>query len=392
MTKFQSHTSDLPEKIKITSKSLIFLSLTKAVVLMGAVISILALLFVPKLQVHSAKLTDKERIELENANRTTLVQALGGLFFFSTAYFTWRNLQIAEENLKVTEKNFNQNIKVAEDKQITESFAKAVELLGSEIIHVRIGGIYALERIAKDSNKDFWQIIEILTAYIREKSPYDPYKKIIYLDILQDVKIAVTVIIRMTKDFPFDDEYCLDLSRTNLSRLILRDANLEYAKFEEANLSFANLQNARLNNAKLQRANLQNACLKKAILIKANLDSELNYNEPEEYQLKTDLLESNLEGANLEGANLESVNLSGANLSYSILIEANLKNTYMLGTYPELISDIDGSEPGCTYLYDAELSGTDFTYAELNPEQVKEGKNWDKAIYNNEFRNQLFLS
>ena len=36
---------------------------------------------------------------------------------------------------------------------------------------IRLGGIYALERIARDSEKDHGPIMEVLTAYVREKAP-----------------------------------------------------------------------------------------------------------------------------------------------------------------------------------------------------------------------------
>ena len=36
---------------------------------------------------------------------------------------------------------------------------------------IRLGGIYALERIAKDSEKDHGPIMEVLTAYVRENAP-----------------------------------------------------------------------------------------------------------------------------------------------------------------------------------------------------------------------------
>jgi hypothetical protein len=39
--------------------------------------------------------------------------------------------------------------------------------LGSGQMEVRLGGIYALERIARDSARDHWPIMEILTAYLQ---------------------------------------------------------------------------------------------------------------------------------------------------------------------------------------------------------------------------------
>jgi hypothetical protein len=40
---------------------------------------------------------------------------------------------------------------------------------GKKQFETRLGGIYALERIAKDSEADHWPIMEILTAYVRKK-------------------------------------------------------------------------------------------------------------------------------------------------------------------------------------------------------------------------------
>jgi hypothetical protein len=57
------------------------------------------------------------------------------------------------------------------ERRITDSFTKAVELLGKPELEVRLGAIYALERIARESKRDHWPIMETLTAYVRTKSP-----------------------------------------------------------------------------------------------------------------------------------------------------------------------------------------------------------------------------
>src|SRR5215472_8488533 len=53
-------------------------------------------------------------------------------------------------------------------RRITESFSKAVEQLGSDKLEVRLGGIYALERISQESPRDYWTVMETLTAFVRE--------------------------------------------------------------------------------------------------------------------------------------------------------------------------------------------------------------------------------
>ncbi|NET00535.1 MAG: hypothetical protein F6K61_08145 [Sphaerospermopsis sp. SIO1G1] len=84
-----------------------------------------------------------------------------------------KNAEIALKNTEIALKN----LKISEDKQITERFAKAIEQLASDKIEVRLGAIYTLERIAKDSEKDQWTIMEVLTAFVRENAPIKKEEK-----------------------------------------------------------------------------------------------------------------------------------------------------------------------------------------------------------------------
>jgi hypothetical protein len=94
-----------------------------------------------------------DRLRLENDVRRALLQALGGLAVLAGVLLTWRQLLVSREG------------------QVTERFTRAIDQLGSEKLDVRVGGIYALERIAHDSVRDRSPIEEILCAYIREHSP-----------------------------------------------------------------------------------------------------------------------------------------------------------------------------------------------------------------------------
>ena len=57
-------------------------------------------------------------------------------------------------------------------RRIVETFSKAVEQLGSDKLEVRVGAIFALERISKESPDDYWTIMEVLTAFVRERMRY----------------------------------------------------------------------------------------------------------------------------------------------------------------------------------------------------------------------------
>jgi hypothetical protein len=39
-----------------------------------------------------------------------------------------------------------------------------------EWLEVRLGGIYSLERISKESSDDYWTVMETLTAFVRERA------------------------------------------------------------------------------------------------------------------------------------------------------------------------------------------------------------------------------
>jgi hypothetical protein len=60
---------------------------------------------------------------------------------------------------------------------VTDPFTKAIDQLGAvdasgrSKLQTRLGAIYRLERIARDSEKDHWPVMELLTTYVRENSP-----------------------------------------------------------------------------------------------------------------------------------------------------------------------------------------------------------------------------
>lgn len=85
--------------------------------------------------------------------------------------------------------------------QVTDRYTKAIDQLGSDKLDVCIGGIYALERIARDSSRDHSTVMEVLAAFIREHShePWQPprpadWRRGPELGPRPDIQAAVTVI------------------------------------------------------------------------------------------------------------------------------------------------------------------------------------------------------
>ena len=215
--------SDVLSRKRRTSDLAFFKPFSPSIlVLLIIPVILLGLWQVPQWLLSSKKIsTPDKQAELENAYRATLVQTLGGVFFFVTALLSWRNVEVAEE------------------KQVTERFSKAIELFGSDKLEVRLGGIYALERIAKDSPKDHWTIMEVLTSFVRQKTMHQIGK------ITLDIQAALTVIGR--RDSSADPKNRkLDLSDTKLIEAQLFGANLSRANLYKCRLMKVDLSNALL--------------------------------------------------------------------------------------------------------------------------------------------------
>jgi hypothetical protein len=213
---------------------------------------------------------------------------LAGLVGLGGLYFTWRNLnqtrQTTQRTLELTERG-----------QITERFTRAIAQLGAtddegkKRMEIRLGGIYALERIAWDSEEEHWPIMEVLTAYVRrharwlleegqegtedaavekktEEDSTGESETTEVAALTPDIQAILTVIRRRTRSLDHEEPESLDLHETNL-----REANLVGAHFEVANLTGAHLEGAVLTGAHLEVADLTGAHLEGANLSKTDL-------------------------------------------------------------------------------------------------------------------------
>jgi len=310
----------------------------KVVVGVGIAIALLAVVIVlPKLsfvQPRGVHLTDADRATAESNLRGHLLQALGGLVLGVGAYFTWRTFALNREG------------------QITERFTRAVEQLANKKqLDVRLGGIYALERIAHDSETHYEPVLEVLTAFLRENarwrpdtvradaeaaSPARPGKpakdgKAPDLSRLRtDIQAAATVLGRRDRRHERAG-YRLDLRGVDLRNASLRGAHLESALLGAAHLDDADLREAHLEDAILSEAHLERADLSWANLVGAFF-----------------------EDAHLEKAILNVADLNGAWLSKAHLKEAHLYKAQLAGAFLGG-ADLEGAEVTRDQLTDATL-------------------------------------
>jgi hypothetical protein len=168
-------------------------------------------------QQPSSGMTAAERLKATNDVRAPLVAFLVAIGAVGTLWFTGRTYELNREG------------------HVTDRYSKAVGQLGDDASSVRIGGIYALERIGKDSPKDNTSIIYVLGAFLRDRSnePRDPNRPD---DPPEDIKAGLRVTARLlaisgaTLDLRNAYLYNADLSDLPQKRTLLEGAYLEGAK------------------------------------------------------------------------------------------------------------------------------------------------------------------
>lgn len=214
-----------------------------------------------------------------------------------------RQAQTATRLAEIASRRHREQTKADRDRRITESFSKATEQLGSDKVEVRLGGIYTLERISRESPNDYWTVMETLCAFVRERARLrepeevaSPFSEKVgettaHVQPPTDIAAVLAVIVRRdekTRQREQEEGWRLNFRRTDLRGADLIKADLRRALLSDANLSAAVLIGANLHEAVLFAANLSGAVL---------------FN------------------VNLRGAHLTRVNLRGVNLSEVIGLE-----------------------------------------------------------------------
>jgi hypothetical protein len=285
--------------------------------------------WVPKIEVNPWRgdLPQVEELAAEDAIRRTLAQIVGGAFVLLGLYFTLQNVIINREG------------------RITDRFSKAIDQLGSEQMAVRLGAIYALERIGRDSGKDHWTIVETLCAFIREntrapspedgepapRSPRRPGSLPATPLPRADVQAACTVLGRRNRKHPEPGR--IHLPRVHLEGLTLHEehhfeeAVLFRAVFDGANLSRVHTESAILFLAKFRGANLAGAFLTGAQMLGADFE-------------RAALFGAHLEGASLDNAHLQTARLDGARLEGTRLNGTHLEGASLLDAHGLTVEQI----------------------------------------------------
>ncbi|MEV4997535.1 pentapeptide repeat-containing protein [Streptomyces niveus] len=245
--------------------------------------------------------------------------------------------------------------------QITDRYTAAVGNLDADKVEVRLGGIYALERIMQDSPRDHPTIANVLATYLRAHAAKPPAKG---QQVRADALAVFTVL--GTRDTTHDGDFRLDLRRVQLPRAEFIHAIPDDGKLIRADLSGANLSHADLSDADLLRTNLSEADLSHADLSGTYLSGA---HLPYASLFRADLSGANLSHADLSGAVSSQADLSGADLPYADLSGAVFSH-----------ADLSGADLSGANLSLADLSGADLSHADLSGADLSDAKLTRKQV------------
>ena len=192
---------------------------------------------------------------------------------------------------------------------LNERYQRGAQMLGSPVLAVRLGGIYALERLAEEEpDKYHVQIMELFCAFVtepfREKDKDETGSADQIDEKLRQRNVRNLVMALLV---PKDVQAVLTA---------FRDRSGTDIKIEKKASFIPNLSHAELRGANLSDVNLSGADLSYAVFAPPN---KTHVNEEVIDSLKMPIVTANLSGADLRGAilfetDLEDANLTGADL------------------------------------------------------------------------------
>ena len=320
---------------------------------------------------------------------------LGGVL--ALVFAVWRSLVAERQSLTA-----QRQADTAQQSLLNERYERGAEMLGSNVLAVRMGGIYALIRLADDHPGQYYvQIMELFCAFARNptestenqnRRDTEEPEEIARPSLRDDVQAVMTAI-SGRNDMARRVNFSLNLQGADLGGMKLDQANLAGANLREANLVYAELRNANLSGAELSGANLYHALIPGANLSRTRMTSaNLSWVNAEHANLSdTNLFRANLSHADLDRGNLSGVSIGTADLSGAMLVHANLSGakigtpnlsgailmfTNLSGAVFGMETPIKSSNPRVTEDFTIRLTQSQLDDAEAdsdNPPQIYDG-------------------
>ena len=241
---------------------------------------------------------------------------------------------------------------------VTDRYMRAIEQLADDSPTIQIGGIYALEQIAEESQEHRSAILAVLCHFVRS----DKAVRLVPLAPGDEVDSYSVIDGQNYRDRPsYDPAPDPSEARGVAARVITRGRGLWESKeidLREANLRHLFLERSKLAGADLRGADLFNAKLRSSDLSGAQVNgftTTIN---------QATLSHCKLSGLQGQGTDFSSTTLMGADLSRADLSSADLSCTNLRD------ADLTGARLWDTELFDAEMSEAQREYAKQEGAKV----------------------
>lgn len=289
------------------------------------------------------------------------------------------------------------------DAERNERFVRAVELLKDDDEAVRMGGIFALERLATEDGGAYHDaVVKVLGGYIRFRTNardkddlptypprrrFEAFPKHLFASLppytgdraeglwiavqlrqtpvnevlpLEPVKAALETLSGLTGHMGAQNRPPADLRGAWLVGVDAMHLTMTGWRLDGANLNFATLTQAHLEGADFRRAHLEGATLDGAHLEGAVL------------------WKAHLEGANLSRADLKDADLGHVHLEGARLSQIHLEDAFLMGAHLDGAFLIGAHLEGATLRF-AHLDGADLALARLQGVSFLRAKGVTKA-------------
>ena len=231
---------------------------------------------------------------VESPSTTIRNIALGLMAFLALAIASWRGWVA------------NQQADTAKQQLLNERYQKATEMLGSDVMVVRLGGVYQLQRLAREYPQQYHVLVtQTLCRFVRQPTTIpisqggtgDPVPSAYRQDVLAAIEAMQDRVNLDRLSIERSAKYCPDLGKAELRGADLYRIDLTGMRLDGADLSGANLFSAILISCSMYETNLSDATMEYADLTNSRL-------------LDTNFLGAHLWGTKFDGALLHNTRFS----------------------------------------------------------------------------------
>lgn len=188
-------------------------------------------------------LAPEKEIGLTNEIRKMIGSVLGVILVVSAGLGVWQDYRLREYSDFGKEAN------------------AAFGLIDSDKPAVRVGGVYSLSRVIRNSPDDAPLLLAALVTAIHEWSSKSVRKKSEPISV--EAMAAITIVGQHQSNL-LDECGSLIFRRLNLARIVARDLNLNACSFHETTFSGSDLSNLKLKNGRLINVEFTDADLTNA--------------------------------------------------------------------------------------------------------------------------------